>query len=314
MALDMNPSTFSRSPENYAADIESALHLKEPPWETPPITSCVGEVSVAGATAGFQLDIPDDPVDLTVNVIIYGFAGCDAAYRGLAQAMSQEQGLITLSCHLARLQHPRAALHPVHLKNPTALSSKIIRASIGKLPEYGLSDKVNLFGHSMGGWIGSELAAHKPQLVDKLVLFGSAGLIEHSPLSLAPGIPRLVGRIAFDLATKRPDAIQPRHAIDTLRHVLSNPLLTSGEALTVSRCDIRDTLRAISGPEVAVLHPTDDEFFDSATVEAEAVKITPHVKLLDGLGHGAPITHPSEVAAAYAEMLSSMRKASLATV
>lgn len=313
MALQSNSNAFSHSPEFEMANTPSANDSSPDIDDLSWIDSFSGEIAVAGTSSTFSLDIPQNPVDKTVNVVIYGFAGCDAAYRGLAKAMTQEQGLITMTCQLSRFQHPKAALHPSHLTKPTALTSKIVRASIGALPNYGLSDRVNLFGHSMGGWIGAELAAHKPHIVDNLVLFGSAGLIDHSPLTLAPGIPKLLGRIAFDLATRRPDAIQPRHAVDTLKHIVSNPVLTVGEAMAVSKCNIRETLQSIDGPTVAVLHPTDDEFFDAGKVAAATASITPHVTLLDGLGHGAPITHPSEVAQAYANMLNGIKQQSALT-
>jgi pimeloyl-ACP methyl ester carboxylesterase len=304
MALDTYSDFTRYSPETRAAGSRSANFDPEPP----PAGTYQGEIAVAGTTSAFTVEVPENPVDQTVNVIIYGFAGCDAVYRGLAKAMTHEQNLITMTCHLARFQHPKAALHPSHLTKPTALTSKIVRASIGALPDLGLSDHVNLFGHSMGGWIGTELAVHKPHLVDKLTLFGSAGLIDHSPLNLAPAIPKLLGRIAYDLSSRRPDAVRPVNAYETLKHVASNPLLTISEALTVSVCDVRETLQSIDGPALAILHPTDDEFFDSQKVSAEAAKITPYVKLLEGLGHGVPITHPSEVAEAYADMLTTMNQ------
>lgn len=304
---------FSHSPEyDVVAKTGTDNSLSDIDYPTPN-SSFIGEVSVAGTSSTFCLEVPDNPVSETVNVIVYGFAGCDAAYQGLANAMTHEQGLITLTCRLSRFQHPSAALHPSHLTKPTALTSKIVRASIGALPDYGLSDKVNLFGHSMGGWIGAELAEHKPHIVDNLVLFGSAGLIDHSPLTLAPGIPKLLGRIAFDLVTRRPDAVQPKHALDTVKHVLRNPLLTVGEAMAVSMCDIRQILQSIDGPTVAILHPSDDEFFDSNKVVDAASSITPFVRLLGGLGHGAPITHPSEVAESYANILDDIRQSSVTT-
>lgn len=262
-----------------------------------------GEISTAGATCSYRLDIPDEPIDETVNVIIYGFAGSDAAYRGLATAMTAEQGLPTLSLRLSRFQHPKAAFSFKHLREPIALTSKLVHGAIKQLPVHGFEDRVNLFGHSMGGWIGTELAAHKPDRVKTLTLVGSAGLIDHDVISLAPRMPRLVGRIALDLIRRRPEAVSPQNACDSLRHIIANPFLTTGEMVTVAHCDIREQLRNGIEPRLVVIHPENDELFDAQTVGTSAKEFTNEVYLLDGLGHAAPITHPSDVASSYASVL-----------
>lgn len=262
-----------------------------------------GPASAAGAKCTYQLDVPYEPLDDNVNVIIYGFAGSDAAYRGLAKALTTEQGLPTLSLQLSRFQHPRAALSRKHLMQPTALTSKLVHAAIGKLPTHDMPEKVNLFGHSMGGWIGTELAVHKPHLVNTLTLVGSAGLTEHNILTLGPRFPRLVGQIALDLVKERPNALSLRNLYDSGRHIASNPMLTLGEMITVANCNIRDRLEGGIVPNIVVLHPERDELFDADAVRGQVDGLVDCHFTMPGLGHGAPITHPSETAAHYAAAL-----------
>lgn len=262
-----------------------------------------GQVAIAGTTSHYILEIPKEPIDSTVNVLIYGFAGSEPAYRGLARALTDE-GLINMRCRLSRQQKLSVAMHPKHLFNPTALTSKIVHGAIGNLSEHGLSNKVNIVGHSMGGLIGTEFALHKPQFVNQLTLLSSAGLIEQSPRTLAPGVPKLIGRLISELAIYKEFKPTTQDAIDCLKHIAINPLLTISEAIKVGNCDIRPYIRDLH-PEVklAILQPTEDELFDFKSVVSASAGLTDNFRGIEGVGHGAPITRPSLIAKAYAELI-----------
>lgn len=263
-----------------------------------------GEVPIAGSTSQYILEIPDKPIDETVNVIIYGFAGSEPAYKGLAKAMAEEQGLITLRCKLSRNQKISASLHPSHLFRPTALSSKLVRGAISALPSHGLDQKVNIFGHSMGGYIGSQLAEHKPHLVNRLTLFSSAGLIDHSPRTLAPGTPKLLGRLAVDLLKTGEFDPTPKEALYCLKHLVANPILTIGEMIIAGNCDIRDIINNLdSSVKLAIMQPREDELFDVNQVSAEVAHTTDNFRVVEGVGHASPVTHPSLIAQEYATLI-----------
>ena len=263
-----------------------------------------GEVPIAGTDSRYILEIPDNPVDDTVNVIVYGFAGSEPAYRGLAKAMAEQQGLITLRCKLSRTQKIGASLHPSHLFNPMALSSKIVRGAIGALPDHGLDEKVNLFGHSMGGYIGTHIAHHKPHLVERLTLFSSAGLIEHSPRTLAPGVPKLLGRLASDILELDEFKPSPGDALHCLKHIVRNPILTLGEMIIVGKCDIRNIISQLDpSVKLAILQARNDELFDLKEVVSQVANSTDNFRVVDDVGHASPITHPSLIAREYADLL-----------
>ncbi len=262
------------------------------------------EVPIAGSTSQYILEIPEKPINDTVNVIIYGFAGSEPAYRGLARAMSAEQGLITLRCKLSRTQKFEAMMHPSHLFKPTALSSKLVKGAISALPNHGLDSRVNLFGHSMGGFIGTQLANHKPHLIKQLTLFSSAGLVDHSPRTLAPGAPKLVGRLAIDLLKRHEFRPSPIDSLNCLKHIASNPMLTIGEMLVASSCDIRQLIRQLDpNVKVAIMQPRNDELFNINQVSAEMAGATDNFRVIDRVGHASPITHPSFIAQEYARLI-----------
>ncbi len=295
-ARQITPEYYQQNPE-----LDSHPLLEEGVFSSQTIE---GEVSIAGTDSQYILEVPDNPIDDTVNVIVYGFAGSEPAYRGLAKAMTEQQGLITLRCKLSRTQKKGASLHPSHLFNPMALSSKIVRGAISALPEHGFDERVNLFGHSMGGYIGTHLAHHKPHLVDRLTLFSSAGLIDHSPRTLAPGVPKLLGRLATDLIKLDEFKPSPKDALHCLKHVIRNPILTIGEMMTVGSCDIRNIISQLDpSVKLAILQARDDELFDIKEVTSQVANSTDNFRVVNNVGHASPITHPSLVAREYADLL-----------
>lgn len=295
-ARQITPEYYQQNPE-----LDSHPLLEEGVFNSQTIE---GEVSIAGTDSQYILEVPDNPIDDKVNVIVYGFAGSEPAYRGLAKAMTEQQGLITLRCKLSRTQKLNATLHPSHLFNPMALSSKIVRGAISALPEHGFDERVNLFGHSMGGYIGTHLAHHKPHLVDHLTLFSSAGLIDHSPRTLAPGVPKLLGRLATDLIKLDEFKPSPKDALHCLKHVIRNPILTIGEMMTVGSCDIRNIISQLDpSVKLAILQARDDELFDIKEVVSQVANSTDNFRVIDDVGHASPITHPSLVAREYADLL-----------
>lgn len=301
---------YYNNPEQPNHEQTSQLeHLEHPP-------SCEGvfsyqtiegEVPIAGTNSKFILEIPDDPISDEVNVLVYGFAGSEPAYRGLAKAMASNHGLISLRCDLSRSQSIAAALHPQHLLHASAITSKQIRGAIGELPKYDLNDRVNLFTHSMGGWIGTEFALHKPEYVNQLTLFASAGLTDHSPRSLALGVPQIMGHAMLDLCRRNEFKPSLNDGLNCLKHIIKNPLLSAREAYEVAHCDIRSKINelVLKDIKLAFIQPTDDEFFDADKVLTETNGSMDNFRVIEA-NHLAPIMRPTMVASEYAKLLQDM--------
>jgi pimeloyl-ACP methyl ester carboxylesterase len=298
-----NSNNLLLKPTDILPELEVAPKFDDDQFLDNPHESVIGTAEIAGTTVEYLLEVPENPVSETVNVLVYGFAGSEPAYRGLAHAISDD-GYITLRCRLPRNQSLPATMHPKHLFKPTAISSKSVLGAIKKLPEHGLPKKANLFGHSLGGWVATELAIHKPDVVDNLVLLSSAGLIEHSPSYFVPKLPRFIGKTAIDIIKQKPFSTSLTDVKDALGHIMINPVLTAREAIAVAHCDIRKRLDLLNpNVHLAILQLEEDEFFDSVEVASEVAGKTDNFRIIPDLGHSAPVTHPKETAQAYIKLL-----------
>lgn len=102
--------------------------------------------------------------------------------------------------------------------------------------------KANLVGHSMGGYVCIQMAAHSPDLVDHLVLVAPAGIPTSNSL-VGYLKPLLVG------ARYMSPSFLPILLSDALRAGPATLLRTAGELLST---DVRADLKLISAPTLLI--------------------------------------------------------------
>ncbi len=267
------------------------------------LTTYRDRVHAAGTVVRCTIDVPDVITDDTPCLIIPGFGGSEPAYAKL-------RGEIALSGRVAATYRPprTRGLSFAPDGSPERLQSKAAYAVTKRLHELYPDTQVDLVTHSMGGWLGAGIALHKPDKIRSLTLISSAGLTEHNLLKLTPGAINMSKNLLLGMRNGLPFEITPDTVIEALSHFVRNPVRTSGEALAVGTCNIRDTIPALGklGVRVAILQLEHDELFKESVVAEIAKDLTQHYGIIPGLGHAGPITHPTEVAAATVAFLETM--------
>jgi len=157
--------------------------------------------------------------------------------------------------------------------------------------------RIDLVGHSMGGYVAARFAARFPEVVERLVLVAPAG------------IPSGRSLLRHVLALPRGSR---QHTLASLRLLARDMLRTRpGLALRVARdllaADVRPALGAIRAPTLvawgagdAVLSPATGEVFRGLVPDCELVT-------LEGTGHLPMIHRPREFSAVVAAFLAGQR-------
>lgn len=248
------------------------------------------------------------PVEYTVRtvpeptksplVIVHGFLGSRPVYEGLGDRLANERETVVVKV-------PRDLTIDVRQERLTSMS---IWAVIKAMRETSPTGQVGIVGHSMGGWIGANIASHKQRTgaIDSLTLVGSAGITNHNLLTLLPDFAKLAHNMRKNRGESPLFEYNASNVREAIWHIIGNPLRTIGEGVSVAGCQIRDTLPELAenGMNVGILQLERDELFKTAQV----ARIAPYLKpcryaLIPGLGHDGPIARPDVVAAHIEQML-----------
>lgn len=247
-----------------------------------------GATKAGGAIVRYTTEQPLEGAESIPILIGKGFGGSEAAYAKFRHELS------LLSNQVTTYKTPRTFGD----QNPERMQSKSTWTIAKELGKAAGTFEVDLVTHSMSGWIGAKLAERKPHGIRHLVIMGGAGLTDHNMINLAPGAARLAANIIRDVPTIRALEYTKADAVESLRHMFINPIRSIGEMATVSGCDVRHTLPKLSslGVEVTLVQFENDELFPTKKIEHYADQAGIRLVIAPNLGHGAPFTHPYEVA------------------
>ncbi len=170
--------------------------------------------------------------------------------------------------------------------------------------------KPDVGGWSMGGWIALKLALDQPQMVDRVVVYDSAGLRVQ-----LPGGADLFHPTNETEMQHLAELLEP-HAKPLPGFVLKDALRVFGEkqwvvdrgvqSMESGNDFVADRLGALTEP-LLIVWGSDDELLPLATYGREMHTLDPRSELdiVEGCGHLAPKTCASRVAAATADFLKS---------
>ena len=163
---------------------------------------------------------------------------------------------------------------------------------VGFMDALGLT-KVDLGGHSMGGWIVQRIAFQHPDRVNKLMLFDSAGL-DHKPLwntalftpttpgeldqldaLLLPHPPRVPAFIARDILRISRDR-------DWLVHRIIDSMLTGRDVTDAELPQLKMPVLIVWGSEDHIVPPADGEKMHQLVPQSQ-------LDIVQGCGHLAPV-------------------------
>jgi pimeloyl-ACP methyl ester carboxylesterase len=233
-----------------------------------------GIASIAGAEVNFTDETPVGIVDTEPYVLIPGFGGIKPGYSRFRHELAVA-GHRAISYKPPRTQKPGAKWHPGNLFARERLTSKAGYAMVRRLTNEDAVTGVHLVGHSMGGPIATEMAAHKSDRIHSVTLVGSAGLEDHNALTMAR---RLPGFLKDELLPALP-LLHDEFNISAVKHIaeyaLRSPLLTMAEARQVSRVNARPTLEflGVLGIGITIVQLEDDHLFIEENVKKQSAHL-----------------------------------------
>ncbi|MEO8863186.1 MAG: alpha/beta fold hydrolase [Candidatus Saccharimonadales bacterium] len=245
-----------------------------------------------------------DPVPLG---FVNGYGGVKSSYRDVRHH-SALAGKSAFTLQPVRSMSLKNTIEMRHLVHPELLPSMAVWAVMKAISaEHGI-EEYDLSGHSLGGFIATNVAEHKPENVRSLILVASAGLERHNLRTMAKRGP---GFIRHGLIPSLPHL---RKQLDTksvikqeANYMLRNPVRTIGEGFAAGRCNITRQVKHVGmmGIKTAALQFASDRLFlldEVASQSASAVDIFSVFADPDA-GHMAPILDPEAVVKAQLELL-----------
>ncbi len=177
---------------------------------------------------------------------------------------------------------------------------------LGLMDALGL-ERVDVAGWSMGGWVAMKVASDRPERVRRLVLIDSAGLefdVPYEPSIFAPTDVAGVRRLLARLTPKKVD-LPGFVARDVLRRMRANGcvLRRNLEEMLGGADLMEQRLSAIDAPTM-VLWGEQDELIPLEVGERIAVGIAgAEMVRVPGCGHLAPMEQPAEILTRMTEFL-----------
>ncbi len=257
-----------------------------------------GSVRYQGARSPYTLERPNRHVSDLCFLLVPGYFGDRTLYRKQRKATS-EAGFDAVTFMPPRSQELAHALSKRHILHPELLLADAVEALMLKLHEKHGINKFVLPGHSMGGPAAIRAATRQPELVEKVILAGSAGLSGHNLGKLAlrlPGIAR--NEVWRHQGTLRTDTkgILWRE----IKYMTPSLLRTLSEGIAVAQDNILSDIPILqaAGVQVATQQFASDEFFPEAEVRARAESIvdTYHVHPDSSAVHLWPQVEPVSTA------------------
>lgn len=174
-----------------------------------------------------------------------------------------------------------------------------LSASVGHLIEQLQLDSLVLCGNSLGGLVAIDLCVQQPKLANGLVLAGSAGLFERSPIRGLRSQPskefvrNTISGILHDQTLATEELIDHWHASVTDRDYVRFLLRVS--RATRDRC-VEDELGRLKLPTMIVWGRNDEITPPSVGVEFQRLIKGSHLEFIDDCGHAPNWERPDVVA------------------
>jgi pimeloyl-ACP methyl ester carboxylesterase len=174
-------------------------------------------------------------------------------------------------------------------------------------------DKLTLVAHSQGGIFALNAALQNPDRVERVVLFGTAGLF-------ADSIPRLAGRFALETVRKTltPKLTAQRQQIEGIKGIARHPSDFGGDVIDISKSSVEQQIKKLQemGVLVDIVLSNKDQVFpwrlqedyfmnqDIEKFDFNSVSMPfsvkpnkkPHKLAGKWAGHDQPIIYPDETA------------------
>ncbi|MCB9822707.1 alpha/beta hydrolase [Candidatus Nomurabacteria bacterium] len=248
-------------------------------------------------------EILTDPVPL---LWVPGYGGIKPAYRhareGSAQPQEGAAGRIAVTWRPVRDMSLLDTLKPANIRHPELLPRRTLQSVINYVCNDTESEQVDLACHSMGGFIAALATVKDAEKIRNLVLVASAGLEDHSLLTLARrSVPFIKGEFLPHFHTLREEN-EARMALEALHYFLRNPARTFAEGIAVANCNIRNDIERARdlGVMIGGLLFAADELFIEENVREQAGHLFHILDTfdMDDVGHMGPQLHGLAVARA----------------
>lgn len=212
-----------------------------------------------------------------------------------------------------RAQSLCATLNRGHLNDVLKLQQQAIWAASRDMMQRTDMDKIDVYGHSMGGVVATGVATHKPGKVRNLILAGSAGIDGKNTFrdraKRLPNVIRhdIIGGIG-DIRNSSGNGM----ALEAGAHILKRFDRTAREGITVARADIRGQIDRVQdcGTKVGVILFGDDGFFKVEDVKAANYdRIFNAFEVIPNVTHVFPQQEPKEHSYDIDNMLSDLQSA-----
>jgi pimeloyl-ACP methyl ester carboxylesterase len=240
-------------------------------------------------------------VDTVPLLWVPGYGGIKPAYRRPREGSAQE-GRISATWRPIRDLSFVETFRLANLRHPELLPRRTLQSVINYVCDDTESDQVDLACHSMGGFIAALATVKDTERVRNLVLVASAGLEDHSLLTLAKrSLPFFKGEFIPHFHTLREEN-EARMALEALDYFLRNPLRTMAEGFAVANCNIRDDIERVrdAGVMIGGLLFAADELFIEENVRDQAGHLFHILDTFEmpDVGHMGPQLHGLAVARA----------------
>lgn len=250
-----------------------------------------GRFHTAYAEVNYTREEPhaDDLEDAVPMVWANGYLGVMAAYDSPRHATAS-RGKTGINFEVGRTQRFPQNLNPLHLLKPQLLHGLALHDLIRVLQREQEIEKVDIAGHSFGGFIATEVADHNPDDVRFLYQVAAAGLNGHDLRTMRKRVPYVAADIRRSAPRLRGE--QGHLVWQEAKHFWRNPLRTLGEGIVAGTCDSMPAIGRIrqAGVKVGAALFEQDGFFEIESVlrnidgKIDDISVHPDVSL----GHFGP--------------------------
>jgi hypothetical protein len=271
-----------------------------------------GTACVAGKAIDWTAEYPHDTTEITsdsITFLVPGIASIKRHSRGERHATAVE-GELTVSYAPAR----SGSNLMEDFLDPQRVHTSTLQAVIAGVQCYLQSERprqlrdtdpshLTLSAHSMGGRAATETALAVPEQIQSVMYKASIGF--GAPNFWDPGsldFPKLLSEI-HRYFREEPN-IGPQHLFESVAYFGRNPLRAMAEVVTSLATSLEPGVRRLrdNGIHTGYLGFELDPLVHCATATRRAATCVDAVRILPGVGHLAPQSHPAETVAAVREL------------
>lgn len=267
------------------------------PLNTPDmLTITEYKTHVAGSRVDFMHFKPRYVSDQTPLIIVPGYCATVGAYEEFANQLALH-GREVAYAKSPRGQHLWNALQPEHMRDVLRLQSQATWYVLKHIVDTESGGKADLIAHSMGMVVAAKLATAKSGHIRSISSAGGAGL--DGPHGVTSMLRKGAGVMLHEIsphAIESPHRVVPMVAIDTVKHVLRDPIRTLREGYAVARVDIANDLAFAKdhGIKIGAFLFEHDGFFTPNAVLSHSEQYFDSYNIVPYAQHIYPQTNPYE--------------------